>query len=190
MPSSAVPAKSHAGRKTLLTPEVQKRIVAAVRAGGYDWVAAEAAGIGRATFYRWVQQGEEDETASRDTRFREFRDEVRRAHAESRLGAEVEIKRENPESWLRNGPGRSRPDAPGWTNNADGSVVQAQTTVVNVLMSTNWQDVQARVLAALVKHPDARADVLQALAPLLEAQTPQADADIAEAHDDDSSNRD
>jgi hypothetical protein len=49
-------------------------------------------------------------------------------------------------------------------------VIQGQTTVqVNVLALPGWQDVQMRVLQALAKHPEARADVLQALAPILDA---------------------
>src|SRR5262249_32610748 len=36
-------AEKHAGgRETLLTPELQQRIVSYVRAGAFDWVAAEA----------------------------------------------------------------------------------------------------------------------------------------------------
>ena len=42
---------------TPLTPELQGRIVAFVRAGGYPHVAAEAAGVPRHVFERWLKRG-------------------------------------------------------------------------------------------------------------------------------------
>jgi hypothetical protein len=190
--SAAVTQKPRTGRKTLLTPEIQQTIVASIRAGMWDYIAAEAAGIHQDTFYEWLRRGSEGfQGRPPEPPYSEFSVAVIQARAHARGTAEIAVRQESPSVYLTRGPGRDQPGRPGWTNNADGSMAQAQTTVVNVLMSTNWQDVQARVLAALVKHPDARADVLAALAPLLEAQTSRADADIAEAHDDpDASNRD
>ncbi len=42
-----------------LTASRKKRIVNAVRAGNFDYVAAQAAGIGRSTFYRYLALGTE-----------------------------------------------------------------------------------------------------------------------------------
>jgi hypothetical protein len=46
------------GQVTKPTPEAPGRIVAPIRGGAFQWVAATAAGIGPpATFFRWLQQG-------------------------------------------------------------------------------------------------------------------------------------
>lgn len=99
------------GRRTKLTPEVQEVIVRAIRKGAFDWVAAEAAGIGRRTFYRWLSSGE----ARSDSLYRQFWHDVRQARAEARQAAEARVFKDNAFNWLRYGPGRERPGAPGWT---------------------------------------------------------------------------
>ena len=45
------------GRPAKLTPEIQRRLCAALRAGNTREAAAEYAGIGRATFYEWMGRG-------------------------------------------------------------------------------------------------------------------------------------
>lgn len=45
------------GRPTKLTPQVEARILKVVVEGNYAETAAEAAGIDRATFLRWMQRG-------------------------------------------------------------------------------------------------------------------------------------
>src|SRR5215207_800487 len=100
-----------AGRPTKLSPEVHRNIVAFIRAGAYSWVAAEAAGVSKTTFHRWLQRGAEEPRG----RYREFADDVRQAQAQARVAAETEVRRTSPVSWLRYGPGRERPGEPGWT---------------------------------------------------------------------------
>ena len=82
----------------------------ALRRGAFDWVAAEAAGIHRRTFYRWMRQGETGEEP-----YRRFAEEVLRARAQARLEAEQQVRERDPLSWLRLGPGRERWGEPGWT---------------------------------------------------------------------------
>lgn len=100
-----------AGRKSKLTPDVQQTIISYVRGGAFAWVAAEAVGISKTTFFRWLQQGEAAESGP----YHNFWLQVRRAHAQARVAAEAEVRRENPLAWLRYGPGRQRPGEPGWT---------------------------------------------------------------------------
>lgn len=69
------------GRPTKLTPEVQDRILQAIRAGNYRETAARYGGISPATFYRWLERGER----ARRGPFREFREAVERAESEAEV---------------------------------------------------------------------------------------------------------
>jgi len=72
-------------RESKLTPEVQRRIVASLRAGNYANVAAQAAGIAEPTFYRWMEKGEDkgEENIPEWEHYREFRESVTRAQTEA-----------------------------------------------------------------------------------------------------------
>jgi hypothetical protein len=96
-----------------LTPELQERICSYVRSGGYLHVAAEAAGVPRAVFDRWVRRGS---GRKRLRRYRAFVVAIRQAAAQGRLMKEMEVLREKPLDWLRYGPGRETTDTPGWTS--------------------------------------------------------------------------
>jgi len=54
---STTPRKRPTGRPTVLTDDVQDRIIAAVRAGSYLDDAAAYAGIARQTLWRWLSDG-------------------------------------------------------------------------------------------------------------------------------------
>lgn len=69
------------GRKSKLTEEVQAAIVQAVEAGNYRHVAAEAAGVHKATFYRWMKAGEKE----REGELRDFCDAVKKAERKAEL---------------------------------------------------------------------------------------------------------
>lgn len=99
-----------AERKTKLTPETRDTIAESIRHGAFASVAARAAGIDNATFYRWLAAGE----AGREP-YRAFREMVLTAAAEARQQAEATVFTESPFQWLRYGPGRERPGEPGWT---------------------------------------------------------------------------
>jgi hypothetical protein len=102
------------GRKPRLNDALIGKIVSYIRAGAYDWVAAQACGVPSGTFYRWLQQGESANAGI----YREFREQVLVARAEARTAAEIEVRRDDPKFWLRVGPGRERPGEPGWTEAA------------------------------------------------------------------------
>ena len=84
-----------AGRPCKLTPEVQTKIVAAVRAGNYARVAAQCAGIGESTFYRWLEQGEAEEEGP----FREFWEAIKAAEAEAEARAVEMVRKHMKDSW-------------------------------------------------------------------------------------------
>src|SRR5438105_1422557 len=95
-----------ARKRHLLTPAVEQAILAYVRAGGFPHVAAEAAGVPRAVFERWLARGQEP---GGPAKYRAFLEAVRQAQAQARLGAEVSARDDKPLDWLRSGPGRETP---------------------------------------------------------------------------------
>src|SRR5438128_12005230 len=99
-----------------LTPETQETILAFIRAGCFDHVAAEAAGISARTLYDWIARGEGRHPSRRPTaKLRDFAQAVRRAKAEARAGAEIRVYKDNPRYWLAHAA-RTKPDREGWTD--------------------------------------------------------------------------
>jgi hypothetical protein len=80
-------------------------IVDRVRAGVPPEVAAIATGVGRATYYRWMQRGEDRWIDGRmvraEKRYRDFRDALDRAFAEAEAVAIAHIRKagEDPKTW-------------------------------------------------------------------------------------------
>jgi len=144
------------GRPCLLTPERHKAIVAAIRAGAYDWVAAEANCIDRETFKAWMRRGERERVEP----YLSFSADVRAARAQARTTAEIEVRRDQPFNWLRFGPGRERDEAPGWTE----SKQVTHRGSVDVIHSTEWTRIAGTIEKALEPFPEARLAVAKALA--------------------------
>lgn len=69
------------GRQSKLTPELTERIVGRVLRGIDPDTAAQAEGIDRATYYRWMKAGREDETG--ESAHAVFATAIARACAES-----------------------------------------------------------------------------------------------------------
>jgi hypothetical protein len=104
---------SEGGRHRLIeNPEIVRMVVSYIRAGAFDWVACEAAGIHQRTFLRAMQQGDEDDAAGLDTSASRFWREVRHARAEARVAAEVEEEAHGAAQLVDEG---SRPGAAGRT---------------------------------------------------------------------------
>jgi hypothetical protein len=98
-----------------LTKERYQTILTYIRAGAFDYVAAEAAGVSARTFREWVARGEGTHPTRGSTpKLRRFAKEVRRAKAEVRAAAEVRMHREHPAQWLKY-VARTRPEREGWT---------------------------------------------------------------------------
>jgi hypothetical protein len=97
------------GRRTKFNRKVLDMMLAEVGDGAFDWLVAEAAGVSSRTFYRWMERGERGEEP-----FAGMAEQINKARAQTRIGAEQWVRRRDPLSWLRLGPGRSRPGRPGW----------------------------------------------------------------------------
>jgi hypothetical protein len=93
-----------------LDDRVYRTLIEKIRQGSFDWVAAEAAGIGRRTFYRWMARGARGEQP-----YDQLALAVQQAKANARSEAERRVYLDNPFNWLRMGPGREQRDGPGWT---------------------------------------------------------------------------
>ena len=83
------------GRKPKLTPDLQKKIVDAIAAGNYNHVAAQYAGIGETSFYRWMAQGEEATSGIK----REFWLAVKNAEAQAEVDHVALIETAAEDSW-------------------------------------------------------------------------------------------
>ena len=143
------------GRPSLLNPERHKAIVAAIRAGAYDWVAAQANGIDPATFRNWMLRGKK----SRKGPYLAFLKDVLTARAQARLSAEIEVRKDLPFNWLRYGPGRERDNEPGWTESRE----IKHSGSLDVLHSTEWGRLAEVIDGALLPYPEARLAVANAL---------------------------
>ena len=141
-----------------LTPALREQITAAIRAGGFPHVAAQAFGVSRHSFERWRRLGRSNES---EEAFRLFAAAVEEAIGQARLRAEMEIFSEQPRIWLQHGPGRESRQSPGWTvavkpiarNRSDGDPF----TMPRVMAMLRT------VMTALDGHPDAKASVVHAL---------------------------
>lgn len=72
------PGEPGLGRPSKLTDEVREEIVEAIKMGCYPEIAATAAGVSAATYYRWMEEGAREEA---ELEFRDFRESVTRARA-------------------------------------------------------------------------------------------------------------
>lgn len=83
-------------------PDQYRRMLDYVRAGAYLHVAAAAIGVTPETVSRWLSKGEK----AKSGHYAEFRQDILAAVAEASLVAEVQVKQNKPETWLRCGPRR------------------------------------------------------------------------------------
>ena len=127
------------GRRTKLTPEVQKRICDAVRGGNFFEVACEWAGVSASTGYDWIQRGEGTHPLRRKTKqYVEFVDAVRAAEREAEVSLVVKwrqvddwraiaefLSRRFPERWTP----RQRQEVSG----PDGGKLQHEVVVYEVV---------------------------------------------------------
>jgi hypothetical protein len=140
-----------------LTDALAQQIVAYIRVGGFPHVAAEAAGVPRATFEKWRKRGQRSDAPEI---YRNFSTSVRQAIAQARLTAELAALKGRPLDWLRCGPGKETTRNPGWT---------ATTRPAARLKPSTANASPDRLITALLDlltpFPEARAAVAATLAP-------------------------
>jgi transposase len=92
-----------AGRRTTLTPELQAKIVAAVRAGNAFGPACEAAGVPAWTGYEWVRRGRGDDPDRPATPlYTQFAEAVRQAETADELETIARLKQRGERRLLEN----------------------------------------------------------------------------------------
>ena len=85
------------GRLSKLTPQVQRKIVEAIKKGAYVEVAAQYAGIDQSTFHRWVNRGLS--TSKADAPYRKFREAVEKAETQTEIMATARVLEAGKENW-------------------------------------------------------------------------------------------
>jgi hypothetical protein len=144
-------------------PEKAEAILVSIRAGAYPQVAAEAAGVHRKDFLDWVARGENPKARSR-AKFRTFAAKVREAMASARLQVELDVREKDPRFWLKHGPGREKPDYPGWAGEVKSS--DSDPDALPAIDGPEWNRICHLILTALSPFPEARlalADVMKAM---------------------------
>ena len=139
--------------RSRLTAALQQQIVTYIRAGGFPHVAAEAAGLPRQLFVRWLERGQRPDAPPA---YREFARAVMEAQAQARLHAELAALTDKPLDWLKAGPGKDSADNPGWTNPGKPYSASGEGSDKGQI----WAEVLAllgRCTEALAAYPDARA---------------------------------
>ena len=99
-----------------LTQETYGKLLLLIQHGAYDYQAAQALGIAYHTFWQWMQRGIADKENNRLTAYTKFYQDVSQSSAMARTLKEIEVAHDNPEFWLRSGPGKTRKGMPGWTD--------------------------------------------------------------------------
>lgn len=92
--------KGHrSGRRSGLTPERRDEFLRHIASGTTIRDACAMAGIGEASYYRWMETGEADAERDRDTPYRKFRVAVEQARCEARVTALQHIRDAMPKNW-------------------------------------------------------------------------------------------
>lgn len=129
------------GRPSKLTDQVRDSVCEAVAMGMTFDLAAQYAGIGRSTFFRWMRQGEQSEPGDR---FRDFWDAVKRAESEGALNALATIHRaasdgswqaaawllERRHAYRRDAPAQADSELPGEQELVDPTTAEGREAIV------------------------------------------------------------
>lgn len=142
------------------TEELGERICAAITAGTYAEVAAEACGVPIEIYRQWMSH--EGRKKNIDSKKRRFARSVRKAQAQARLSAEIAMHSDSPKLWLERGPGKETDTQKGWSLPPTAKAGAAGTTI-NILMDPTIQAMLAAIMHVLGPHPDLKADVAKVI---------------------------
>jgi hypothetical protein len=146
-------------RRYALTTENEAKILRSIRGGAFPHVAAEAAGIPRTYFEKYLEQGS---VARARAQLRQFADEVRQAIALARLKGEMTVLHKKEECWLRYSPGKGSAEVPGWTQ-APKAIPTHDVRKINLLASEDMKFLLPLLKKVLAPFPDALAQFTNAL---------------------------
>lgn len=139
--------------------ELEQKILASIRAGGYPHVAAQAWGLPPWLFDKWMEWGRK--TNAREP-YKSFALKVDQAQAQARLKAEMAAYEDEPRFWLKNGPGKETPKNPGWSTMMKPIITQEHKTL-NLFTSPDFLQFMATMRAVLAPYPEALAALTAAL---------------------------
>lgn len=83
------------GRKSKLTPELQKKLINAIKQGNYYEAACAYVGIDRSTFFLWMKKGEQ----AKSGKYFELFNAVKQAEAEAEARIVANWQSKVPEDW-------------------------------------------------------------------------------------------
>lgn len=140
-------------RPTDLTPEVQAKIVQAIKIGNYVETAAAYAGIDKTTFYDWLRRG----AAEPGTIYEEFSHAVEKADADAEVSGITRIRKAGVEVWQAEAWYMERRFGKRWAlkqaiehTGKDGGPIQTTTTID----LTQVSDADLAVLKRLAQAAD------------------------------------
>jgi hypothetical protein len=143
-----------------LNPEVQNRIVQALRAGNYLATAAQYAGVSRAAVYVWLNKGEDaaskleagDDLTDNERVYYEFADAVARARSEAEVSNVALIKTAAQTQWQAAAWMLERSNPRQWGRRNITELVGADDGPVNLNVSI--ADLESTVLSILRADDD------------------------------------
>jgi hypothetical protein len=141
------------------TAELLTQILASIRSGGYAHVAAAAWGVSEADWREWNRRAAKRRGGKA---YREFFLKVEQAEGQARLKAELDAREADPRFWLKHGPGKDRPDSPGWSAMAR-APRRRRKALANLFAVPEFLRLLAGLRQALAPHPEALADVTRIL---------------------------
>ena len=132
--------------------EKANAILSYIEGGGFAHVAAQAAGVPQEVFQRWLERGSGKKAREP---YRTFSEKVAKSLALARLDSELDVRKGDPRSWLKCGPGKEAPGNPGWSR-ATKPLVPLEQRVLDIIASRQVYGLLAKIAQALQPFPEAR----------------------------------
>lgn len=149
----AAPKYPRGGRyRVKLTDEIERQILASIRAGGFPHVAAQAWGVPLHIWNLWKEWGTKENQPVK--KYKDFFNKVCQAEAQARLKAEMAAMQDDPRFWLKNGPGKEGDGNPGWTAVVR-PMIKNNNQTINLFTSPDFLKFMAIMRQVLAPYPEA-----------------------------------